>query len=327
MKRKLFILIAGIAIFCIPIYLIYYKAEFQTTDINLLKTQQMIPWGVKSVNASVLWTVTTGKGVKVAIMDSGIDFHHPDLGSSIKQGYNVIDPSTLPNDDYGHGTVVAGIIAAKNNTIGVIGVAPDAEIYPVKVLDKYGEGDISDIARGIDWCLDNEIQIINMSFAIEDDKPLLKSSIKKATDAGIIVVASASNSFGGNVGFPASYEKVISVTSVDEKMRLGKNPPRGKIDFCAPGVNILSTAMDGSYEQLSGNSLATPYITGCIALLLQNPTKYGLLVDKKNLISDVFEILKNESKNSGDKSFYGEGFISISHSAPTYKISLLSLFS
>lgn len=319
MKRRLLIQLLIIAIMVIivtTIYLIYYKAEFQTTDINLLKTQQMIPWGVKSVNAPVLWTETTGKGVKVAIMDSGIDFQHPDLGSSINQGYNAIDPSTLPNDDYGHGTLVGGIIAAKNNSIGVVGVAPDTKIYPVKVLDKYGEGDIADIERGIDWCIENQIQIINMSFSIEDDKPLLKSSIEKALDAGIIVVASASNSFGGKVGFPASYENVISVTSVDEKMKLGENSPRGKIDFCAPGVKILSTSNDGSYEEFSGNSLATPHVTGLIALLLENPKKYGLPEGKRNIQLNVYQILKSLSLNLGEKgkeNFYGEGFITMSN--------------
>lgn len=82
-------------------------------------------------------------------------------------GFNAINPSELPIDDYGHGSLVAGVIAAKNNNIGVVGIAPDVELYPVKVLDKYGEGEITDIAEGVDWCIENKIQVINMSFAIE----------------------------------------------------------------------------------------------------------------------------------------------------------------
>ncbi len=312
MRRKLIFYLV-VFILAVISLIIVKSVTSQSLDIDLLRTQQIIPWGVKSVNAPSIWAKTTGKGIKIAILDSGIDFQHTDLGSNIKQGYNAIEPNTLPNDDYGHGTLVAGIIAAKNNSVGVVGVAPDAEIYPVKVLDKYGEGDISDVARGIDWCIANKIQIINMSFAIEDDKPLLRSSIQNAIDAGIIIVASASNTFGGKVGYPASYEQVISVTSVDKKKRLSKEPPSGKIDFSAPGIGIISTAIDGTYAEFSGNSLAAPHVTGCIALMLENPLKYGLSNDKKKLVTSVFGVLKNLSINLGNKKLYGEGFIQMNN--------------
>lgn len=280
-------------------------------NIDNLKNSQVIPWGVKYTNTIYNNLDITGRGVKVAIFDSGISFNHPDFGSNIKEGYNAINPNTLPYDDFGHGTLVAGIICAQDNKIGIVGVAQDAEIYPVKVLDKYGEGNISDIERGIDWCIKNNINIINMSFAIDKDNPLLRNSISRAIDSGIIVIASAMNSYGGGVGYPASYEKVISVTSIDENYKIGDTSPKGKIDFAAPGVNIISTSSDGSYKKLSGTSLAAPYVTGLVSLILENPEKFGL--SKGNIsYESIYSILKKFSKDLGKKgkdNIFGEGFI------------------
>lgn len=282
-----------------------------TVNVETLKTKQIIPWGVESIKAPALWSEVTGKGVKVAVMDSGIN-KHPDFSSNVKEGYNAIDPTQPPVDDFGHGTLVSGVIVAQNNGYGIVGVAPDVELYPVKVLDKYGEGDISAIANGIDWCIKNKIQIINMSFAIPEDKPLLRSAVMKAVNAGIIIVASATNSYGGEVGFPASYDKVISVTAVNRKLKIGDTSPRGKIDFSAPGLNIVSTSSSGDYEELYGTSLATPHLTGIIALVLHNPQKFGLPSSKVYSHQEIYDILKGLTKDLGEKgkdSTYGEGFI------------------
>jgi subtilisin family serine protease len=244
-------------------------------------------------------------------MDSGIN-KHLDLGGNIKEGYNAINPSELPVDDYGHGTLVCGVIAAQNNDIGIVGIAPDVELYPIKVLDKYGEGNISVIANAVDWCVKNKIQIINMSFAIEEDKLLLRDAIMEAIDSGIIVVASGSNTYGGEVGYPASYERVISVTAIDKRFKIGKTSPRGKIDFSAPGVSIVSTSNDGDYEEFTGTSLAAPHITGLIALVLQNPKKFGLSNSKTNIQNEVYSLFKDFSKDLGNKgkdNVFGEGFV------------------
>ncbi|MCX8130551.1 MAG: S8 family peptidase [Clostridia bacterium] len=283
-------------------------------NLDTLKTKQIIPWGIKSIKASTLWSKATGKGVKVAIMDSGIDFKHPDFGKNIKEGYNAIDPMQLPKDNLGHGTLVSGVIAAQNNEFGIVGIAPDVELYPIKVLDNFGEGEISAIANGVEWCIKNKIQIINMSFAIPKDTPLLRNTITKAVDAGIIVVASANNSYCGEAGYPASYIKVISVTAVDNRFRICKTAPRGKIDFSAPGVGIVSTSSNGGYEELLGTSLAAPHITGLIALILQDPQKFGLSENNVNLPDDIYNILKSLSKDLGEKGkdrIFGEGFVAL----------------
>lgn len=281
-------------------------------DVEALKAKQIISWGVESVNAPALWPEVTGKGVKVAILDSGFNYSHPDFGENIREGYNAIEPGKPAEDDNGHGTLMCGVIAARNNSFGIAGVAPDVELYPVKVLDKYGEGDVSDIAEGVDWCVEKNIQVINMSFAIEKDMPLLRSAVEKAVKAGIIVVASSCNISGGKVGYPASYEDVISVMAVDRRLKTDDYAPKGKIDFSAPGIGVLSTAGNGGYEESRGTSFAASYVTGLIALVLQSPQKFGLPEGGDCTRDDVYNILKDFSKDLGEKgkdSTYGEGFV------------------
>lgn len=283
-------------------YLEHQRVNFNNLDVP--NSEQINVWGVEAINATQMWDQGyTGDGIKIAVLDTGIDFSHLDLRGNIHRGYNSISPNQPPVDDNGHGTLVTGIIAASNNNIGIIGVAPDAEIYPVKVLDKFGDGDIETVIRGIEWCINEKVQVINMSFALLEDNATLKNVIQRALDCGIIVVASGSNSAGGEVGFPASYDGVISVTSVDQNFKIGITSPKGKIDFSAPGINIISTKLNGGYKKVSGTSFATPHITGLIALML----------DKKPLMnqSEVLKDLKFFSKNIGKSEVYGNGIVVI----------------
>lgn len=122
--------------------------------------EKEIPWGVKRVNASAAWPVTMGEGAKVAVIDTGIDYNHPDLKENYSGGYNVIISSSPPLDDHGHGTHVAGTIAAVRDFKGVVGVAPKAKIYGVKVLDNYGSGYVSWVITGIEWAADNKMNTL-----------------------------------------------------------------------------------------------------------------------------------------------------------------------
>lgn len=262
---------------------------------------------------STLWEEGfKGTGINIAIMDSGIVYRHPDFSTNIKIGFNAINPRLSPTDDYGHGTLITGIITAQhNNNVGFKGIAPQANIYPVKVLDSHGQGSIENIERGIEWCIQNKMDIINMSFSLPKDIVSLHRSIQRARSKGIIIVASVSNSYGGNIGYPASYDEVISVTAVDSNLHFGETTPKGDIDFSAPGVNIISTSIDGTYQYESGTSIATPFVTGLIALLLE---KYP------SASKNILDVLKTYSWDAGEPKKdekYGWGMLKVNNNGGT----------
>lgn len=302
-RKLLFEILFFLFFLCANFYC--YKIEqirAQSVNLDYLNNSQIIPWGIKENGYPLFWSQGyTGKNVKIAVMDTGINPEHPDLKGNLQIGFNAINPDEPPIDDNGHGTMVIGIISAVHNNIGVTGIAPDAEVYPIKVLDKFGEGNVSDVIRGVDWCIENGIQVINMSFALKENDVELRNSIQRALDAGIIIISSAANTAGGEPGYPASYEGVISVTSVDKKGKIETTSPKGKIDFSAPGVDIISTKVNGGYGIVSGTSFAAPHITGVVALLLDKNR------DMTNV--DVKLKLKLLSQSLGDPSIYGEGIV------------------
>lgn len=206
-------------------------------------------------------------GVKVAIIDTGIDYTHPDLKANYKGGYDFVNDDSYPMDDNGHGTHVAGTIAALDNDIGVIGVAPDADLYAYKTLNRRGRGLISDINAAIDQAITDDMDIISMSLGGGYSESQ-ESLCKKAYDAGIVIVAAAGNE-AGDVIYPAAYSSVIAVSATDYNDIITYFSNFGdEVDLAAPGVNIYSTYLGGRYATLSGTSMATPHVTGTVALLL-----------------------------------------------------------
>jgi len=190
---------------------------------------QQIPWGVNRIDAELAWPQNTGQGVKVAVLDTGIDLSHPDLLANIKGGYNAIKPNKSPADDNGHGTHVAGIIAAVNDNIGVVGVAPQAELYAVKVLSANGSGYLSDIIEGLEWCITNNMQVINMSLGTSSEVQSFHDAVIKVYNAGIVMVAAAGNSGPGDntVEYPAKYEEVIAVSATSDNDAIASFSSRG----------------------------------------------------------------------------------------------------
>lgn len=225
---------------------------------------QRLPWGIARVNAKGAWPVTRGKGVKVAVVDTGIDHSHPDLKTA--GGFNVITHDENYMDDQGHGTHVAGTIAALDNGEGVVGVAPDVTLYGVKVLDANGSGTFASVVEGIQWTVEHKMDVANFSLGASQGSPELEAAVKAAAKAGVAVVCAAGNS-GGSVGYPAAYEDVLAISASSSQDKLAYFSSRGpQVDFIAPGVSIDSTYMGGGYDSLSGTSMACPHAAGLAAL-------------------------------------------------------------
>ncbi len=191
------------------------------------------------------------------MLDTGISNSHPDL--TVPGGINLVGKSKNNkwNDDNGHGTHVSGIIAARNNSIGVVGVAPDVQIYAVKVLDAYGGGYISDIIEGIDWSVQNNMNIVSMSLGTTTYSQALNDTTANAYKAGILLVAAAGNSGDGNLStdnvlYPAKFDSVIAVSAIDSNNIAPLWSADGaEIELTAPGVDIYSTWLDGGYTAKS----------------------------------------------------------------------------
>jgi len=241
-------------------------------------------WGFKPLNPTAAWQHSTGKGIIVAVVDTGVDVTHPDLIGQLVDGINTRDDhgdTTLPTqDDNGHGTHVAGIIAAKaNNNVGVAGIAPDAKIMPIKTLGKDGTGWVSDVAEGIVWAVNHDAKIINLSLG-SDNAALIAPAIAYAAEQNVTVVAAAGNHGDQTLTYPASIPTVISVAAIAETFTPAKTYTRPNysnygptIDIAAPGDNILSTTPNNSYDYYNGTSMAAPHVAGVAALVRAlNPT-------------------------------------------------------
>lgn len=240
-----------------------------------VRSTQVLPWGVDRIDADRAWATTRGSGVRVAIIDTGIDTAHPDLAANIVGGYSAVGYTTSYKDDNGHGTHVAGTVGAIDNLVGVIGAAPRVSLLGVKVLDSAGSGWVSDIIEGLDWAVANGARVVNMSLSGSTYVSAFQAAIDRANEAGVVVVAAAGNT-GGAVGYPAAYNGVIAVSATDAYDVIASFSSRGpEVDLAAPGVTIRSTywsATRGStYADLSGTSMAAPHVSGAAALVLSTP--------------------------------------------------------
>lgn len=279
---------------------------------------QALPWGVDRIEADIAQSTTKGLAIRVAILDTGIDLDHLDLQNNIKGNVNTINPRKSGDDDNGHGTHVAGIVAAVDNTIGVIGVGPEVYLYAVKVLDKNGSGWLSDLIEGLDWCINNKMQIINMSLGSPSDNQSFHDAITRAYRAGITQVAAAGNNglTGGSVDYPGRYPETIAVSAVGQyaggALYFAPFSSYGpEVDLAAPGVSVNSCWKDGYYKTLNGTSMATPHVSGAATLVLT--TAVGAYDLNGNGLWDPEEVkhkLQTTAENLGlDSNEQGAGLV------------------
>ena len=267
---------------------------------------EVLPWGVNRIDADLVWGITTGDPIKVAIVDTGIDVKHPDLIDNLKGGVSTVGYTTSYNDDNGHGTHVAGIAAAIDNTIGVIGVGPQIDLYAIKVLDRRGSGYLSDVIEGLDWAIQNGMQAVNMSLGASSDVQSFHDAVIRVNQAGITQVAAAGNT-GGAVIYPAAYPEVIAVSATDNTDTVASWSSRGlEVDLAAPGVSIYSTYKGQTYKTLSGTSMAAPHVTGAAALVLDKKI-CGACTPAE--VQQRLEATAEELGEIGKDNLYGSGLV------------------
>ena len=265
------------------------NVDYVQPDVKVKVFAQSLPTGVDRIDGDLSSTKSgDGSGsvnADIAILDTGIDLNHPDL--NVYKQVTFVPGTSNGNDDDGHGTAVAGVAAAKDNSQGVVGVAPGARLWAIKVLDSNGMGSSSDIIKGIDYVTEHadEIDVVNLSFGAVGKNDALHNAIIRSVQAGVTYAAAAGNEGmdASNV-FPASYPEVIAVSAIvdtDGKCggistigtTAGKNDTLASfsnygpvVDLAAPGVIVKTTTIGDSYMSFSGTSAATAHVTGAVAL-------------------------------------------------------------
>jgi major intracellular serine protease len=301
--------------------LIPYKVE------QVLEVTDEIPYGIKKIEAEMVWEQgEKGEGIVVAILDTGIDANHPDLKDRIIGGRNFTNEGGANDyhDGAGHGTHVAGTIGASENGSGVIGIAPECKLLIGKVLGSNGSGSIQGIINALDWVRDwagpngEKVRVVNMSLGGPDDVPELHEAIKRVVDKGIVICAASGNE-GDNdentleYSYPALYNEVVTVAASDEKGKLAFFSNNNlQVDCIASGVNVISTYPTSKYARLSGTSMATPHVTGAVALLIKKGEKH---FNRMMTEAEIYALLVKHTVALGYKaSSEGHGMVRLGYS-------------
>lgn len=275
---------------------------------DIMPQSQERNWGLDLCKIDNAWSITKGKGIKIAVLDTGIS-DHVDLKGAWDPAltFNFSSDDSWEDRRSSHGTHVAGIIGARDNDMGVVGVAPECTIIPMKVLNDSGGGSFDNIVKAIEKAISPEVDADIITMSLGSPSPpgspdKVHEVIKKAAQMGKIVLAAAGND-KGPVNYPAKYDEVIAVAAVDENGNFAEFTSSGlEVDSLGPGVNIFSTLNNNRYGRMSGTSQACPFIAGLCALILAhdrlNPN------DKK--INSFIDIIKELDNMSDDSKYVGK---------------------
>src|SRR3989344_3876803 len=290
-------------------------------------------WGVKRIGAGTVHDGDNkGLGIKIGIIDSGINYNHPDLDGVYVGGYDFVQNDSDPMDVYGHGTHVAGTACAEDNGFGVVGVAPNCALYSIRVLNDDGVGSWSATIAAMDWAVQNGMQVVNLSLgSSRNPGTAVKTAFDNAEKAGLVIAAAAGNSGntvgkGNNIIYPAKYAYVIAVGATDlADKRASFSSTGSELEIMAPGVSVLSTWNDDTsyldpqpicvggvcyYKYGSGTSMASPHVAGVAALVIAK----GITDENGNnrINDEVRQIMNSTARDlgtAGRDPQYGYGLV------------------
>ena len=284
---------------------------------------QVWPWGMKFAGVDKLWQSTQGDGVLGCILDTGYDATHPDLAGQVVGSQDFSGSAYGVDDRQGHGTHTLGTQCACDNGIGVIGVAPKLKMLVGKVLGDDGSGSSSAVTAGIQWAQKEKADYISMSLGSAQGDPAIYDALQAYVADGGLVICAAGNDGReidpqtgqelDTIGYPAKWGDVaVAVGAYDEQGNIASFSSRGpELDVIAPGVNVLSTWPGGKYAYLDGTSMATPFVAGCIALILAARKSQGLpkIASEAELKRSLFAAAIPQGSASGTTNDWGHGFI------------------
>ncbi|SES10327.1 fervidolysin. Serine peptidase. MEROPS family S08A [Gracilibacillus ureilyticus] len=289
------------------------KVYVQSTTI-ISDPYYELQWALDKVAAPEAWEVLTepGEEVVVGVIDTGVDLQHEDLqGKILQNGYNFIDESEAVYDMNGHGTAVSGVIAASiNNDLGIAGVTGKSNVKILPLQAGFSDGSLylSDIVEAIDYAIEQNVDVLNLSFGSPDFSNIEYNAIQRAVDNGIIVVASAGNNGNSEYMYPASYHNVISVGSIDQYNNLSNfSTYNDKVDIVAPGEEIVTTTKNNQYTYQNGTSFSAPIVSGIIASIIsekQNVTLNEIMPAIQETSVDLGPAGKDEKFGYGLIDFY-----------------------
>lgn len=264
-------------------------------------------WNLEFIGVKEAQRFGRGEGIKIGIIDTGIDYNHKEISSRFgrEKGVNIIDPSKDPVDGNGHGTHVAGTAAGKE-----VGIANKASLYAIKVLNDRGSGTESDVIAGMDWAISKGLDVVNMSLGGPGYTRAFQELCYAAAMKNMLVVAAAGNSGreGGGESYPAAYDNVISVASIGENGERSSFSNRSiTLDIAAPGENIYSSVPDNGYDSYNGTSMASPHVAGSLALLMS--------FSKNNSLEALIKKTSGRPPAPYDRKLYGAGLLKTDEAA------------
>lgn len=231
-----------------------------------LQDRQAVPWGVRRIGARTAHRAGhRGAGTHVAVIDTGIAPEHPDL-TDLGEGTTLVEGTDSWGAPRDHGTHVAGVVGARDNAYGVVGVAPAATVHAVRVFDRAGTGDVDRVAAGLRWAAEREMDVATVSISTRIPSEELAASARAAADAGVVVVAATAPEDVDRAGYPAAYDSVIAVGATTPDGSLAEFSRDTGVDLFAPGVRVTAT-VPGGYGPRRGTSVACPHVAGAAALV------------------------------------------------------------